>query len=294
MERALSDRKMILLFVMPAFLVFFVIVLLPIAISFYFSLLKWNGIGSGTLIGLKNYISLFSQGNDVFVKSILNSFILVIISVFIQLPAALILALILANKIKGENFFRTVYFIPMTLSTVVVGQLWMKIYQPDYGMLNTVLNFLGLGSWTREWLGDPGTAMLSAFVPGVWQYIGYYMLIMYAGIKAIPEELFEAARIDGASYIKTALKITIPLLRPIAKTCVIFALIGSLKVFDTIYVMTKGGPMHASEVPSTVMYNSIFVKNMYGYGSSIAVFIVLECLIMTFIVQKSFKVEKSI
>lgn len=279
---------------MPALLVFFVIVLLPIAISFYFALLKWNGIGTGNFMGLDNYISLFSRENEVFLKSISNSLILVFLSVFVQLPIALLLALVLATKVKGESFYRTVYFIPVIMSTVVVGQLWLKIYQPEYGMLNTVLNSLGLGAWTREWIANPDTALISAFIPTVWQYVGYHMLLLYAGIKSIPEELFEAARIDGASSVKTALRITIPLLKPMLNTCVIFAAIGSLKVFDIIYVMTKGGPMHASEVPSTVMYNSIFVKNMYGYGSSIAVFIVLECLLMTLVVQKCFKVEKSI
>jgi len=281
-----------MVFVLPSFLLFALIVILPIFMSGYYSMLNWDGIGEGKFVGLQNFIDLFRNSSEGFGKSIMNSLILAVLSVFVQLPIALILALILASGVKGEGFYRTVFFIPVIISTVVIGQLWMKVYNPSYGLLNTLLNNIGLGSLSRAWLGETKTALIAAFIPSVWQYIGYHMLLMYAAIKTIPDEIYEAARIDGASAFKTALRITIPLIRPIIKVCIIFAIIGSLKVFDLVYILTNGGPVHSSEVPSTLMYNTIFNKYMYGSGSAMAIFIVLECLVFTLIVQKLFKVEE--
>ncbi|NLD50563.1 MAG: sugar ABC transporter permease [Clostridiaceae bacterium] len=292
MDRVLSDKKAIIIFVLPAFLLFAAIVIAPIFLSGYYSLLKWDGIGKGTFIGVQNYIDLFVNSSEGFGKSVLNSIILALLSVFVQLPLALILALVLSSGVKGENFYRTVFFIPVIISTVVIGQLWMKVYNPSYGLLNTFLRGIRLESLQMPWLGDVRTSLLASFVPIVWQYIGYHMLLMYASIKTIPDEIYEAARIDGASPFKMAMKITIPLIRPILKVCVIFAIIGSLKVFDLVYILTNGGPVHSSEVPSTLMYNTIFHRYMYGSGSAMAVFIVIECLVFTVLVQKFFKVEE--
>lgn len=292
MNRVLNDKRAIMIFVLPSFLLFTLIVILPIFMSGYYSMLEWDGIGEGRFIGLKNFVDLFVNSSDGFVKSVGNSLILAFLSVFVQLPIALILALVLASGVKGEGFYRTVFFIPVIISTVVIGQLWMKVYNPEYGLLNTLLNNIGLGSLTRAWLGEPETALIAAFIPSVWQYIGYHMLLMYASIKSIPDEIYEAAKIDGASAINTAIQITIPLIRPIIKVCITFAIIGSLKVFDLVYILTNGGPIHSSEVPSTLMYNTIFNKYMYGSGSAMAIFIVLECLVLTIIVQKFFKAEE--
>lgn len=292
MNRVLNDKRAIMIFVLPSFLLFALIVILPIFMSGYYSMLNWDGIGEGKFIGLQNFIDLFKNSSEGFGKSIMNSIILAVLSVFVQLPIALILALVLASGVKGEGFYRTVFFIPVIISTVVIGQLWMKVYNPSYGLLNTLLNNIGLGSLSRAWLGETQTSLIAAFIPSVWQYIGYHMLLMYAAIKTIPDEIYEAARIDGASSFKTALRITIPLIRPIIKVCIIFAIIGSLKVFDLVYILTNGGPVHSSEVPSTLMYNTIFNKYMYGSGSAMAIFIVLECLVLTLIVQKFFKAEE--
>jgi raffinose/stachyose/melibiose transport system permease protein len=217
---------------------------------------------------------------------------LAFLSVFIQLPISLVLALVLSNKVRGENFYRSVYFIPVIVSTVVIGQLWMKIYHPSYGLLNTFLRNIGLDSLAKEWIGNPDTALGSAFVPVVWQYIGYHMLLMYAAIKSIPADIMEAAKIDGATSVQTAFRITIPLIKPILEVCVTFAVIGSLKTFDLIYVLTGGGPVHATEVPSTLMFNTIFHKYQYGYGSSMAIFIIGECLLLTIVIQKLFRMKK--
>lgn len=288
MEKVFSDKKAIFLFVFPTLLIFAIVILAPILISGYYSLLKWDGIGKSTFIGINNYINLFHNNSDGFSKSILNSFTLAGLSVVIQIPLSLALALILARGIKGENFYRTVYFIPVIISTVVIGQLWLKIYNADYGLLNVLLSSIGLSSLKNQWLGNTNTALIAAFVPIVWQYIGYHMLLMYASAKSISTDIYEAAKIDGASNIKIAFKITIPLIAPIIKVCIVFAIIGSFKSFDLIYILTNGGPLHASEVPSTIMYNTIFQKYMYGYGSSMSIFIIAECMIFTVAIQKLF------
>ena len=291
MDRVLRDKKALVIFVLPAFLFFAGIVIIPLAVSSYYSLLKWDGMGQATFIGLKNFERLFLTNVDGFPNSIIHSAIFAFLSVFVQLPLALFFALILSKGIKGEGFFRTVYFIPVTISMVAIGQLWLKIYNPDYGMLNAALKGIGLESLANPWLGNQRTALLAVFVPGVWQYIGYHMLIMYAAAKSIPDDIRMAAKIDGASDSVIDLKITIPLIMPTIKVCIIFALVGSLKIFDLVYVMTAGGPAHATEVPSTLMFSTIFSKYQYGYGSSMAVFIVIECLVITVLVKRFLKTD---
>ena len=291
MDKVLSDKKAIIFFLLPALIFFILIVFLPIFISGYYSTLEWDGLSKPVFIGLQNYKELFTNTTGGFVLSIKNSLLFVLVSVFIQLPISLFFALVLANGVKGEKFFLNVYFIPVIISTVVIGQLWMKIYNPDYGLLNSFLKSIGLGSMAKTWLGDPKTALGASFVPTLWQYVGYHMLLMYAAIKSISTDIYEAAKLDGASGIQMAFKITIPLIKPMLKVCVTFSVIGALKIFDLIYVLTNGGPNHASEVPSTLLVNNIFVRGMYGYGSAIAMFIILECLILTGVIQKFFKVD---
>jgi raffinose/stachyose/melibiose transport system permease protein len=239
--------------------------------------------------GLDNYRKLFHNNGDGFWRAVKNSLIFAVGSVFIQLPISLILALLLARGVKGEQFYVRVYFIPVLISTVVIGQLWLKIYNPQYGLLNTILNTIGLGRFTGNWLGDTKKVIFAVIVPVLWQYIGYHMLLMYASARSISEEVFEAARIDGANGIQMAFWITIPLMKPILKVCATFAVVGSLKNFDLVYVMTGGGPAGASQLPSTLMVETIFSRNMYGYGSSMAIFIILECYIFAWLIRKAFR-----
>ncbi|GAA0179015.1 sugar ABC transporter permease [Clostridium sediminicola] len=289
MNRVLSDKKAIFFFLFPALLFFAAIIIMPIFMSSYYSLHAWDGIGDKIFIGFENYKELFLQNSDGFWRAVKNSLIFAAGSVFVQLPIALILALILSSGVKYERFYVSVYFMPVLISTVVIGQLWMKIYNPEYGLLNTALRFLNLDGLTRNWLGDTSIVIISVIIPVLWQYIGYHMLLMYASIKSIPAEVFESAKIDGANAFQQATKITIPLIKPIIKVCVIFAVVGSLKNFDLVYVMTGGGPAGASQLPSTLMVETIFSRNMYGYGSSMAIFIIVECFIFAYVIRKSFK-----
>lgn len=289
MNTVFSKKTTIAIFVLPTIIIFSAIVLIPIFVSSYYSLLDWNGVGKGTFIGLDNYVAMMKDPRVI--NSIKNSLLFAAASIFIQLPISLLLALILASQVKGEGFYRTVYFIPVLISTVVIAQLWSKIYNADYGLLNTLLENIGLSSWAQDWLGKKKTALAASFIPTLWQYVGYHMLLMYAGAKSISKDIFEAAKMDGASRIRTAFSITIPLMRPILKVCLIFSVIGAFKVFDLIYVLTAGGPFYTTEVPSTLMYMTIFDTYKYGYGSAISVFIILECLVFTILINKFFKTE---
>ncbi|WP_270165614.1 carbohydrate ABC transporter permease [Paenibacillus sp. SYP-B4298] len=288
MHQVFGNKKAISVFVVPALILYFLVGFIPIIQSIYYSLLEWDGIQSPKFVGFASYKDIFitdTFGME-FNHSILNTLYLAILSVGLQLPIALLLALILARGVRGEKLYRTIYFMPVLVSSAVIGVMFLKIYQPEYGLLNILLKQLGLALWTRDWLTESHTALISIMLPIVWQYIGYHMLLMYAAIKGLPEDLFEAAKIDGASSVRAALSITIPLISPIIKVCVIFAVLGSFKIFDLVFIMTNGYPTVETSVPGTLMYSSIFNRNMFGYGSAMAVFMVVECLVFYLVLQK--------
>ncbi len=279
----------VFLFLLPALALFIGILIAPIIKSAYYSLFDWNGMGEMTFLGLANYKELFTSKAIGFIKALGNACILAALSVFIQLPVSLALALALGRGIKGEKPFLSVYFMPVLISTVVIGQLWLKIYNPDYGLLNSALTKMGLENLCHIWLGDKKTALLSVFVPTLWQYVGYHMLLMYAGVKGVSPDIREAAKIDGATEGQVNRYIVIPVIKPILKVSVIFAVTGSLKSFDLIYVLTNGGPLHATEVPSTRMIEMLFQRNRYGMGSTIAVMMIILCFAFALLISKAFK-----
>ena len=291
MNRMYSKKVHILVFLFPALLLFCGVLIAPIGASAYFSFFDWDGLGAKTFIGFSNYKELFTSDAIGFMKALRNSLLLAALSVFLQLPLALALALTLGKKIKGERLFLSVYFMPVLISTVVIGQLWLKIYNPDYGILNVFLRSVGLENWTRIWLGTKSTALGAVFVPTLWQYVGYHMLLLYAGVKSVPPELREAAMIDGATDRQVNRYIVLPYIKPIIRISVIFAVTGSLKSFDLIYVLTNGGPLHATEVPSTLMINMLFLRNRYGMGSTIAVLLIILCFGFALLINAVFKEE---
>lgn len=287
MEKALRSKKAICFFILPALIWFLAIVLLPVIQSTYYSFLDWDGITEAKWCGLENYVDMFSD--KWFWQAVGNALWLAAGSVFVQLPLAMILALILAAGVKGEHIYRTIYFIPVLVSSTVISQLWMKIYNPSYGLLNTLLEAIGLGRFSHEWLADSHTALIAVLIPTIWQYIGYHMLLFYSAIKSISPDIIEAAKVDGATHLQTAIRIILPQIVPMIRASTIFAIVGSLKAFDMIYILTNGGPVHATEVPTLQMYIDIFSNRNYGGASSTAVFLILECLLMTLIIQQVFK-----
>ena len=291
MNKLYNNKWYVIIFLLPALILFCGVLIAPIGASAYFSFFDWNGFTDKIFIGFSNYKELFTSDSIGFMKALGNSLLLAALSVFLQLPLALGLALVLGKKIKGERIFLSVYFMPVLISTVVIGQLWLKIYNPDYGVLNVALRAVGLDNLTRIWLGDKATALGAVFVPILWQYVGYHMLLLYAGVKSVPTELREAAMLDGATDGQVNRYIVLPYIKPIIKISVIFAVTGSLKSFDLIYVLTNGGPLHTTEVPSTLMISMLFLRNRYGMGSTIAVLLILLCFGFALLINLVFKEE---
>ncbi len=292
MKRPFSYKLNIFLFLLPALILFIGVLIAPIILSGYYSLTEWNGLKTPVFIGLANYRELFTSRSINIMRALKNAMLLALLSTCIQLPFALWLALKLSKHVKGERAYLSIYFMPVLISTVVIGQLWLKIYNPDYGVLNLCLRGMGLDNLAQIWLGNKKTALWAAFVPILWQYVGYHMLLMYAGIKGVPPELNEAAMLDGCTESQVNRYIIIPYIKPILRVSVIFAVTGSLKSFDLIYVLTNGGPNHATEVPSTLMINLLFLRNRYGMGSTIAVMLIVLCFAFAILINMIFKEEK--
>lgn len=289
MKKIRSDKKAIFIFLLPAAFLFLIFIIIPILMSLGYSFTEWDGIGKVKWVGISNYTDMFKKPTIKFGLAVKNSLLIAIGSTVIQLPIALFFALILSRKVRFRKTFLTIYFIPVLISSVAIGQLWMRIYNGDYGVLNYILEIMGMESLQHNWLGDQVTAMGAVLVPIIWQYIGYHMLILYSGIKSVPEEVIESAKIDGATEVQTARFITIPMIRPIMKVSTVFAVTGSLKIFDLIYVLTNGGPAHATEVPTTLMISMLFSRNKYGLGSAMAVFVIVECFAFSILIQKIFR-----
>ncbi|WP_208590396.1 carbohydrate ABC transporter permease [Gracilibacillus suaedae] len=282
MNKVMSNKAVIALYVLPAFILIVALIYGPILITGYYGLMDWDGIGEMTFVGLENYSQLIQDGQ--FWQSAKHSFLLAFFSTLSLVPY-LAISLILAGKIKGSDLLRKIYLIPMLLSSVAIAQLWVKIYDPNNGMLNSFLTMVGVEN-PPSWLADTNLVLYAIFVAILWQYAGFYIIIYYAALKGIPETLVEAAKIDGANPIQIAYKIKVPLISGVIKVTVVLAIVGSLKYFDLIYVMTGGGPNGASEVIASYMYKKAFDTFDFGYGSAIAFFLLIITLVVTWITRK--------
>ncbi|MFX3633185.1 MAG: carbohydrate ABC transporter permease [Candidatus Pristimantibacillus sp.] len=282
MDKVMSNKKVIALYVLPALLLILAVVYIPIILTGYYGLNKWNGIGAMTFIGLDNYQALIKD--QMFWNSAGHSLLLALFSA-VSLILYLAVAMVLSSRIKGANLFRKIYLIPMLLSSVAIAQLWLKIFHPTNGILNSLLESIGFAN-PPAWLAEPSIVLFALFIPILWQYAGFYILIYYAALKNIPASLEEAARIDGANALQIAWKIKLPLAMEVVKVTVVLAVVGSLKYFDLIYVMTNGGPNGSSEVMASYMYREAFKSYDFGYGSAIGFFLLVICLIATWIIRR--------
>ncbi|WNS41549.1 sugar ABC transporter permease [Paenibacillus sp. MMS20-IR301] len=291
MEKALSNKKIIALFLLPGLIVFLVFYFVPIVMTAYYSLQDWDGINPMAFIGLDNYTKMFTADKS-FWQAVWNSLAFLLVGVLIQLPVSFGLALLVSRRMKGRKWFRNIYFFPVVMSTTMVSLLWVKIYDPNIGMLNTLMETLGLGAWTGAWLGDTKTALLSVLIVTTWHYVGYNMLILFAGMQGIPEQYYEAAKLDGATGWKAVRHITFPLLSDVLRICIVLNVIYALKTFESVYVMTNGGPLNSTTVIALKMFQEAFLKQNFGYGSALAVFMVLECLVISWVLNKVLTQEK--
>ncbi len=285
MDKMLRKGSTIAFFITPALFLYSAIVFIPIIASIYLSFFDWDVLNPMKFIGLDNYTRMFSD-DDIFFITIRNVLFLLVTSLVIQLPFGFFLALILTGNVRGKDFFKLVFIMPAFLSSVAVGMMWTFIYHPQIGIINNLLDWLGLDSLKHLWLSEPKTVMWAVTVVVSWQFIGYTMILFIAAIQNISEEIFEAARLEGAIGWKLVWHITMPLLKPIIKVNTILISIGSLRFFDLIYVMTGGGPANVSQTLVGYLQKRSFGQLEYGYGNSLAVILLVMCLIVTFAINQ--------
>lgn len=267
----ITDKKYLtnFLYVLPAIVMFAVFTVYPFIKTFQLSVYKWNGISPVmNFVGFKNYLDIFRD--KLFWNSMLNAGIITLMALTFQNMLALLLAVIIDRGVKFEKFFRTVYFIPPILSGVVVGLVWKWIYDGNYGILNTILTYIGLGKYATSWLSNPKTALVSVAIVHMWKGFGWGFVILLAGLQTIPRDLYEAAAIDGADSFKQFWYVTFPLMIPIFFVVSILTILGTMQIFDLIYSMTRGGPAGATEVPITYIYRYM-ANNELGYATAMAV-----------------------
>jgi raffinose/stachyose/melibiose transport system permease protein len=266
-------------FLAPAIALLGLFLLYPLISSFRLSTLDWNGLGATErFIGAQNWIHL--SHDPAFFKAVRNNLILAVFSVLIQMPIALTLAVMLDKAGRGSRTLKILYFLPLLMSSVAIGVVFKNVYDPNFGPLNAALNALGLGNLAQDWLGDGRFALGATLAVICWQNIPFYMILFMAGLSSLSPELREAARLDGASPWRIFWHIELPHLQGTLRTGVLLAVIGSLRYFDLIFVMTGGGPDGASELMATYMYRTVFSSFQLGYGSTIASAMFLIVLIV--------------
>lgn len=268
------------LFILPAFLLYAGFVLFPAISSVYYSFTSWNGVEENmNFIGISNYKELLNPDNVRFWGAIMRTFIVAIVAAIGNNIIALALA-ILVDKVKIlKGFFRSAFYIPVLISGIVAGFIWKIMYNNNFGVFNRVLTVLGLENLTNDWLGNPDTALISLIITILWQGAGYYMIIYLAGLQSIPEELTEAARIDGANSWQQFWKITFPLLAGSITINMTLALINGMKVFDQINVMTSGGPGFATETMTYYIYKVAFAEMRQGLGTAASIILFVMILV---------------
>ncbi len=257
------------LFLAPAVALLLAFLVWPLVESFRLSTFEWNGLGEGQrFVGLSNWATLMHDG--LFWSALGNNLILGVLSVLIQLPIALALALLLDKAGRGSRTLKILYFLPLLFSSVALGVIFKNIYDPNFGPVNATLTALGLPGLAQDWLGDRRWALAAVVGVVCWQNVPFYMILFLAGLSSFPPELNEAATLDGARPSTIFWKLKLPHLQGTVRTAAMLAVIGSLRYFDLIYVMTGGGPEGASELMATYMYRTVFASFQLGYGSTIA------------------------
>jgi len=275
------DHKLavVLLFLPPALFLFTLFVALPIGEAAWYSFYNWNGFGTpDTFVGLKNYELLFQ--NRAFHIALLNNLLIIAVSLAIQLPLALGMAILLADRIRGTVTFRMIFFVPYVLAEVAAGLIWRFVYDGDYGLVAKAASALGFAA--PYVLADRDLAMYAILVVVVWKYFGFHMMLYIAGLQQIDPNLYEAAHIDGASGKQIFARVTLPLLGPTIRLSVFFAVLGSIQLFDLIMPLTKGGPSDSTQTLVTYLYSYGMTRMRIGFGSAVGVILFVICVAFAF------------
>lgn len=272
------------LFLLPAFVIFSSVVIVPTLYSFYLSFFSWNGIAEKKFVAFKNYINLFTV-DPVFLTALRNNFIWILLTVFFTVSVSLLLAVVLNRSFKGRVVYRAIFYVPYMLSWVVVGVIWKWMYNPNMGFINEFLNVIGLSNLKLTWLSNPQIALYCVYMAALWQGVGQPMILFLSGLQTIPADVVEAATIDGAGKIKTFFYVTVPLLKETFVVVFATLIIAAMKVYDIIKVMTGGGPGNATQTLATYMYSQTFMYSNFGKGSAVAsvMFLMMIVIIVPYV-----------
>jgi len=265
------------LFLAVPVLIYLIWVIGPMLYSFYLSFTSWDGFSPPQFVGLKNFLRLFRD--RVFYTSLSNNLEWIILFMTVPIVLGLALAMILNGNIPGEKFFKSSFFLPMVLSLVVCGLVWSWLYNPAFGLINAVLRAVGLEELARGWLSDPKVVMESVIAVAIWRQVGYVMVLYLAGLQSVDPDLVDAAMVDGASALQRFFHVILPQLAPITVIVIVISIIDSLRAFDLVSVMTRGGPFNSSSVLANYMYIQAFNNYRMGYGAAIAVILFLISLV---------------
>ena len=277
MERDKRLWRIVLL--TPPLLVFSVLIVWPLLSSFYYSFTNWNGFSSSyQFVGLLNFQKIWTD--RLFFQATVNTIIWMVSALLLPTLLGLVLALLLDSKVRGGKFFKAIFYLPICLSAIVVGQIWIWIYQPNWGLLNTLIEEITGDRFRYAWRAKPDSALFSVIIAWSWQQTGLSMVIYLAGLTAIPSEILESSASEGATTWQRIWYIIIPLLVPSTVVVIALSVINSLKGFDILYIMTGGGPFNSSDTLAMHMYNESFKKYLIGYGSSISVVLFVIALII--------------
>ena len=270
--RSWKRSAQITAFLLPAMVLVAVFVYAFLGWSFWSSLTGWKGLGgSRDFVGLANYVKMFTN-DRIFIKSLINTIILSVIFIGVTIPLGLFNAILLDLGLRGRRLFRMIYLIPLSFSFVVSATMWLWMYAPESGAINTLLRMIGLGSLAQPWITASSQSIPSIAIVYIWQFSGFATLVYYAGIARVPQQLIEAALVDGASTIRKYFSVVIPLQRPATITTVVLLLMYSLRVFDLVWLTTGGGPGYSSQILSTYMWRVTFNRNQFAYGAAIGIF----------------------
>ncbi|WP_141506363.1 carbohydrate ABC transporter permease [Paenibacillus luteus] len=278
-------------FFVPGIALYLALFIYPTVTGFYYSLTDWDGLSpSYQFVGIDNYTNVAKD--IIFRKSIVNNVKFMVAVVIVQTVVSLLLALQLSKQKKVNVALRSLYFVPTILSSVSVGFIWTFVYDPSLGLLNGLLEAVGLSSWTQNWLGDTGIAIFSIAAVQAWAHIGQMIILFVAGLQAIPEELVESAKLDGATRLQLFFRVIWPLLAPAAAIVVSYTTIQSFKAFDLVFTMTGGGPAYSTEILSTYIYNSAFMNYTFGKASTASVYFLLLISFITFLQFRALRTDR--
>lgn len=274
-----SSAAVALVFLPPALLLFTLLVALPMGEAAWYSLFRWNGYGSPSeFVGWRNFQLLWES--DDFRVALVNNLLIIGVSLLVQLPLALGMAVLLADRLPGTTAFRLIFFLPYILAEIAAGLIWRFVYDGDYGLLAQL--WQAFGAEPPQILAEPAWAMTAILVVIVWKYFGFHMMLFIAGLQQIDKTLYEAARIDGATRWQQFRLVTVPMLGSTIRLSVFFAILGALQLFDLIMPLTKGGPGNSTQTMVSYLYNFGVTRMQIGFGSAVGVVLFVVCVVFAF------------